>query len=710
MQLTSESEQVENEQVDLCISIVPGVDASIARRVLRKHKGDIQKAVDALLAGDRGSNVWESKHRTTPEPFYVEPMETTTAVIPLTATAPSSVIDLTGDEDDMTRALQMSMQESSQAVPQFGPSDRAPHPEWQMVRSNDPVVPPTTKDHTLNEAIQASLQDFKEDTDMSPFKNSIREGNRPIALRPQVPSLAYAALALQALFYVPQVRSTVSNLRLPKIDNGAALGDPDRAMWNLIELFTNMDLAQLSALIDIELIPSLEILPYDGRGTLPEASANVVRNIGELIEEHLAAQTPAGEDADRLFTFTHGQVTFTLSNGVPSANRVSPITQTGMVVSVEFGGNSLHNDLISCIADHLNEYTPRWTKHSVIITPSEVISFQLKRLPNPPGSTKPSPDPFVYPKTIYLDRFLFGNLDLTNRKKRQEMAMLKQIKDLKAHKEVLTQSDGKNSLQSLEATIYYYEKVADPGDDPARKRTLKRVADHLKDIMTMVRGKVEDIDHQVEKLQAEVANIYDCPELQECRYDLRAVLVHTGLPGRKQMYSYVQDVEGTWWKTVDHDVTEVPEETVLTDPTGLHLGAGPYLLVYSRHLSDEQLHEPLIWPNIFSESVAINNKHFLAMMHPELGIFSMASPEVQSAPPPPPLSATTRELPIPQTREEGRCLVRIHGRCLWIKIWIFSILQQSLSMLYIIISDLYTTGICIVPETDLVLISQRTIA
>jgi len=46
-------------------------------------------------------------------------------------------------------------------------------------------------------------------------------------------------------------------------------------------------------------------------------------------------------------------------------------------------------------------------------------------------------------------------------------------------------------LQNLEATIYYYEKVADPGDDPARKLTLQRVADHLKDIMTMVRGKVE---------------------------------------------------------------------------------------------------------------------------------------------------------------------------------------------------------------------------
>jgi hypothetical protein len=145
-----------------------------------------------------------------------------------------------------------------------------------------------------------------------------------------------------------------------------------------------------------------------------------------------------------LFTFTHGTVTVSVSNGTSS--RMSPNTQPGMVVNVEIGGNTLHNDLISCISDHLNEYTSRWTKHSVIITPSEVISFQLKRLPNPPGSSKISPDPFVYPKTIYLDRFLFSNLDTTNLKKRKEMSMLKQIKELKAHKEVLTQSDVSPSI------------------------------------------------------------------------------------------------------------------------------------------------------------------------------------------------------------------------------------------------------------------------
>lgn len=85
------------------------------------------------------------------------------------------------------------------------------------------------------------------------------------------------------------------------------------------------------------------------------------------------------------------------------------------------------------------------------------------------------------------------------------------------------------------------------------------------------------------------------------------------MPGRKQIHSYVQDVDGIWWKTVDFTVTEVinplennnsvsltnrkiSEEIVLTDPSGLHMRAGPYLLLYSRFLPQDQIKEPLPWP------------------------------------------------------------------------------------------------------------------
>lgn len=84
--------------------------------------------------------------------------------------------------------------------------------------------------------------------------------------------------------------------------------------------------------------------------------------------------------------------------------------------------------------------------HDVIIKPSDVIAFNLKRKLAPPGTPNTSPDPFVYPKSIFLDRFLFDNLALTNSKRKKEREILEEIKQLKAYKESLTHSDVSSAL------------------------------------------------------------------------------------------------------------------------------------------------------------------------------------------------------------------------------------------------------------------------
>jgi hypothetical protein len=103
-------------------------------------------------------------------------------------------------------------------------------------------------------------------------------------------------------------------------------------------------------------------------------------------------------------------------------------------------------------------------------------------------------------------------------------------------------------------------------------------------------GKQTEIDSQMDELQNSVSGLFDCPELQKLevrrqlspifatslmvfKYELRAVLMYTGLPGRKNMYSYVQDPNGTWWKTLDSTITEVWSLNwpiswqIFTDPT-----------------------------------------------------------------------------------------------------------------------------------------------
>ena len=137
MQLTSEQEKQETENSNYLASVV-NVDSHIARRMLRKHNGDVAKAADAILTGDSAVDIWDSQRRTTPDPMYSDGLDTTTPTASsiVTPIPSSSVIDLTADDDELTRAIQMSMEDSAQIGPKFTPSERAPHPDWQMVRSN----------------------------------------------------------------------------------------------------------------------------------------------------------------------------------------------------------------------------------------------------------------------------------------------------------------------------------------------------------------------------------------------------------------------------------------------------------------------------------------------------------------------------------------------------------------------------------------------
>lgn len=130
MQLSDEGQLEEKGQL---LAQLGGVDVEIAMRVLRKHKGDMERAADAILEGDRGeTSVWESQHRTTPDPKHSDGRSTAIAPHPS-----SSVIDLTVEPEDVSRAMELSLQDNnSGAGPQFRRTDRAPHPEWQMVPSN----------------------------------------------------------------------------------------------------------------------------------------------------------------------------------------------------------------------------------------------------------------------------------------------------------------------------------------------------------------------------------------------------------------------------------------------------------------------------------------------------------------------------------------------------------------------------------------------
>ncbi|KAJ7594362.1 hypothetical protein C8J56DRAFT_926565 [Mycena floridula] len=556
----------ESTQLQL-LGEITTLEASLSLKVLRKHKGDLAKAIDAIFAGDRGE--------------------------PASSPLKQQIIDLTQDDSELDRAIAISLGDSSSSTAvQFGPSDRPPHENWQLVPTNAQTTL-SPEDESLKQAIRASLEDFTSDDDIS-LEKSVREQGRPIALRAELATNAYAALVIQALFHVPQVRYWASKMQPDPPDSSS----PNSSMHKLLEIFTNLDLAQISTLLDSELIPALDVKPQNSSDHPGQLASDLYTQLARLLDDQVRSTAPP---RTRLFHYSVGR---------PKMNHRS--TEEGCIVDIEMSheSNLGRNELVSRLSSKLTAH--RLTDfRDAIIEPSEVVAFNLK----PPHRvlSNPVPEPMTYPRVIYMDQFLASNMDIALAKSHQEKTMNQEIQQLNERKTALVSFKGRDTLKDLEASISYYESLAAGREQPSRAAALDRSLEKLKGTLSDLKEQVLKVDQRISQLQVDVESLFNCPELQLHPYELRAVLLYTGVSGRKNIYSYVQD-QGVWWKTVDHTVSEVSEDHVLSDATGLPLGAGPYMLIYSRQLIQEELSTPLTWPTVFTDIVEMHNRQFLSTL------------------------------------------------------------------------------------------------
>ncbi|TFK53221.1 hypothetical protein OE88DRAFT_1657130 [Heliocybe sulcata] len=581
----------EQENVELLISMMGGdVDSEAARRVLKKHGNDIQKAASAILEGDRAEEYGPRSppHRTASRPEKEK-----------------DVIDLTGDEESqMTEALRMSLETNQEQT--FGPSNRAPDPSWAMVPSNKPAM--SSEDQTLNRAIEESLatsysQFEKEEFFERPLGEQIRKDNRPPALRPTLPTLHYAGLVLQALYCVPQVRESLAAWRPAPPPEVASSDDamvveppksgPEALVYIIAEVFANMEFAVLSELCIDPLLQELRT-----------QMASAVDNFGDLTEQFLGTVAciienvlngdAANKSSKRLFHFQYGST--------PTTSAHPPELQEKSIIRIDVLGTETTSDLLSCLIS-------QFSNKEVIYLPSDVVSFHLVRNQPPPYPGRDEGTKiFKYPKCIYMDQFLSENAELAGRKREEQREVEVEVARLSEHRGKTLNFKGKDVLSNLEGAMHFYENVIDRETVEERDYADAMLA-KLRGVKSGVEGDLKAIDDKMAELKNRAAAILDDPQLQKHRYDLRAVIINEGPLGRKYLYSYTQHA-GKWWKTVDWLVEEVSEEVVLNDPAGLHYGAGPYLLLYSRAMSEEEektLPERLQWMDTMRDAVYDNN-------------------------------------------------------------------------------------------------------
>ncbi|KAG8952702.1 hypothetical protein FRC00_006637, partial [Tulasnella sp. 408] len=138
----------------------------------------------------------------------------------------NDVVDLTGEADedeDLRKAMEMSLQESSQHTQQQSTSTALVPVAGPKPRGDDTPLKPmghselgiSQEDHALHQALEASLSTslnadvFVELTD----EDNVRKDGFPAAIRSRNLSHVAATLLLQALFAVPQLRVVMSKWR-----------------------------------------------------------------------------------------------------------------------------------------------------------------------------------------------------------------------------------------------------------------------------------------------------------------------------------------------------------------------------------------------------------------------------------------------------------------------------------------------------------------
>ncbi|KIK68227.1 hypothetical protein GYMLUDRAFT_35606 [Collybiopsis luxurians FD-317 M1] len=584
--------QEESEMISNLLAMIGGSEsqAGDVLEVLRRHGGNVERAADALLGDELTSS--------TSAMTGVGSSSTSMALVPFNQPSarpntPVGVVDLTKDdamdvdEDEMKRALAMSLQDSGSG------GERNQNAQ----RNGDEINRPKEPLEILIEEEQEEVLDFDA---------MLRIDDRPIALRPQTPDFAPAVLLLQALYHVPQVRARLATANVQ--DDSESSGELEVVRKSL-ELFTNLDLANISKLETEELCAALSpLLSSLSSSTVylgvPESTRDVYDSITKIFEK--AVDSTAGNP---LFTFTSTQVNIFPGPELKMVDFHSiQNTSVFLDISTNSGASGQSdstepNDLVTRLAKDLSRPLPNppggssgtagGSTQSVISTPSEVVAFVLSSsgsgsFPNPFSTTtsiptafsvplhstashQPSPSPFVYPPHIYIDPFLRSNLPLMHNKRLERERLGRGLRESEGQKSKLLgqgyvsqsgvigpklppapivnlpgyndavkasahddlyddPSKPQGVLPALRAALYYYEHVANrgvPGDPEgeARRRTVEETERGLKATVEGVEKVLRDLDKTIASTKAQMRALFEGEELKKHRYDLRAVLM-----------------------------------------------------------------------------------------------------------------------------------------------------------------------------------------
>ncbi|KAJ3450583.1 specific protease [Anaeramoeba flamelloides] len=209
----------------------------------------------------------------------------------------------------------------------------------------------------------------------------------------------------------------------------------------------------------------------------------------------------------------------------------------------------------------------------------KILIFQLQRAVFDKNTlqSKKNNQPFKFEKQIFLDRYIYKNLE----KRRNSRILLKKLKLEK--EELLNELKKLNNynetnmslVQSLKHVEKYFKIINKDDDDDVnsdlikgqKRNDLNRAKTIIFKHKTQIKEKIQNLNNTIADIQNKINNIFVTEKT--VGYTIHSVLIHRGNVRSGHYFSFVYDsFNENWWKFNDREVTIIDEEEAMRSSIG----------------------------------------------------------------------------------------------------------------------------------------------
>ncbi|KAJ6238612.1 specific protease [Anaeramoeba flamelloides] len=260
----------------------------------------------------------------------------------------------------------------------------------------------------------------------------------------------------------------------------------------------------------------------------------------------------------------------------------------------------------------------------------KVLIFQLQRavFDKKTLQSKKNNQPFKFEKQIFLDRYIYENLE----KRRNSRILLKKLKFEKEEllKELNKLNNYNKTKMSLIQSLEHVEKLFkivnkdDDGDENVninlikgqKRNDLNRAKNIINQHKTQINEQVQNLNNAIVDIQNKINKIFVTKKT--VGYTIHSVLMHSGNVRSGHYFSFVYDsFNGNWWKFNDREVNIIDEEEVMRVSIGEKGStANAYCLVYvtsdfdKTDLNKSIINHRKIIPNKIKQEIQHQNRLF----------------------------------------------------------------------------------------------------